>query len=279
MAAELEKLRQDVRNLAGKFKDAGQADLAAILDVDAQSFGAKAKIAKLRGCITFAQDSHARPQEDIFTALRLTPEQVAEHPDQITEDTKAYVGSLVHYDDQGKIIPIFQRLQGVEIYASPERKIQRQILKIDGRLESADQALAELKQAGINQIDYSEDMVKKVTFTKNPRTVELVWLNGYDVGLTAVTTTANRFERGEALGLEKCHEEVGIYQGFADKDQPLNTWYYMAMDTLTDRSGFPRVFGLARGEDGLWLRGRWAGPGDGWYPESQLVFALPQVKA
>lgn len=109
------------------------------------------EIAKSRGFTTFAQDNHARPQEDIFTAFGLIPEQVAQHPDQITEDTKAYVGPLVYYDDQGKITPIFQRLQGVEIYASLERKIRRETLKIDGRLKSPEQALEELKQAGINR--------------------------------------------------------------------------------------------------------------------------------
>lgn len=122
-------------------------------------------------------------------------------------------------------------------------------------------------------------MVRKTPFTGNPRDVELVWLDGYDVGLTEVTTTTNRFERGEALGLEKCHQEVGIYQRFADKDQPLNTGYYMVMETITGCGGYPGVFELVRGAGGLWLGGGWAAPGSRWYPGLQLVFALPQVKA
>lgn len=213
---------------------------------------------------------------DFIKSLGPAPEQVAQHPDQITKDTKAYVGSLVHYDNQGKIIPIFQRLHGVEIYTSPERKIRRETLKIDGRLSSPDQALEELKQAGINKTDYAEDMVRKTPFTGNPRDVELVWLNGFDVGLTEVTTTTNRFGRGEGLGLEKCDQEVGIYQRLTDKAQLLNTWYYIVMETITGRSGDPGVFGLEHDVGGIWLGGTWAMPGNGWDPGSQLVFALPQ---
>lgn len=216
---------------------------------------------------------------DFIKSLGFASEQVAQHPDQITQDTKAYVGSLLHYDGQGRIIPIFDKLVGVEhIYTSPEKRIRRETLRIDGRLKSPEQALAELEQAMIKRSDYGEDMVKKTPFTGDPRDVDLVWLDGYDVGLTDVRITTERFERGMALGLVECDQEVGIYQRFADKDQPLNTWYYMVMDTITVRVGNPFVFRFERNVDGVWLDSKWARHGSCWYPEYQLVFALPQDK-
>ncbi len=54
MSAELKQLGKDTRDLAKKFKDAGQDDLAAQLGKYAQGFNAKSEIAKSRGLETFS---------------------------------------------------------------------------------------------------------------------------------------------------------------------------------------------------------------------------------
>lgn len=74
MGAELEQLRKDTKILAKKFKDAGQDDLAALLDVDAQGFSAKAKIAFARGLKTFnpAVNTKTLPQPEVVVAEPLT---------------------------------------------------------------------------------------------------------------------------------------------------------------------------------------------------------------
>lgn len=56
MSAQLEKLRSEVQALAKQFKEAGQPDLANLLEVDARSFAAKAEIAKIRGLITLERE-------------------------------------------------------------------------------------------------------------------------------------------------------------------------------------------------------------------------------
>lgn len=83
--------------------------------------------------------------------------------------------------------------------------------------------------------------------------------------------------RGQELGFELCPPEVGIYQRKADTKQELGDTYWIAMKPIADRHGYPHVFGLGRGEDGLWLGGIWAYPNYRWSPEYRLVWALPQV--
>lgn len=46
------------------------------------------------------------------------------------------------------------------------------------------------------------------------------------------------------------------------------------MKQIAGRDGFPAVFGLARGEGGLWVGNRWADPGSHWNPGDEFVFSL-----
>ncbi len=48
----------------------------------------------------------------------------------------------------------------------------------------------------------------------------------------------------------------------------------MGMKQITDSGGDPSVFRLERDGGGLWLHGRWATPGDEWYPGHEFVFRL-----
>lgn len=222
----------------------------------------------------------ALSQEEVFASLGFTAEQVAQHPDQITKGTKVYVGSLIHQDSNGKIIPIFDMLKGIEVYVSPDRKIRRQALEIDGRLagKSVAQVVGEFNQAGIDVHEYAKDILRGVKFTGNPRVIELIWLTGYDLGCREVMiNTRDIFEGGNALGLKRCDGEVGLYQRFTDQDQPMNTGYSIATDPIADSNGDPRVLLLTRGADGLGLDTYWAHPDSGWYPGYPFCFRFTQV--
>ncbi len=95
-----------------------------------------------------------------------------------------------------------------------------------------------------------------------------------DLGLTGNPTTDQIYEKANSLGLDLCPAEVGPYQRLADKDQEMNTLYWIAMKQITDSDGHPVVFRLTRGTDGSWLLGRWAGPDGRWRPGYRLVFSL-----
>lgn len=289
MAAELERLRQDVRALAKKFKDAGQTDLAELLDVDARGFGTKAKIARDRGVLTFvlptgktAVLTPKSPQEQIQASLGfldLDPEQVVCYPDRITESTRAYVGDLVHRDGQGKIVPIFERLRNVDyIYTEQGKRIPHWRLEIGGKSDTADGLVSSIEDVGMRVSDWAKDIMRTQKFAEalraDAKPVDLVLLEVSDLGYAKGGTTKQIFGRGNELGLDLCDSRVGPYQRMADRDQEMNTWYWIAMDPMTGSGGDPHVFGLERSEGGIWLDGAWMGPGHRWHPGRRVVFSL-----
>lgn len=152
---------------------------------------------------------------------------------------------------------------------------RRETLVIGGK--SLQQLEEEHDQAGIKVSPYVEDMLYHKDFTtlKIPQTIDLVWVQVKDFGLTGGGTTKEIFARADALPfLGRCPAEVGPHQRLADEDQPLDTRYCIAMNTIPDRGGRPRVFMLGHREDGLWLNDYWVDPDDRWDPGDQFVFSL-----
>ena len=89
--------------------------------------------------------------------------------------------------------------------------------------------------------------------------------------LTGNPTTEQIYERADRLNWDLCPAEVGPHLRLAYKDQPMNELLYIGMKQIAGRSGDPRVFSVARFDDGSWLNGRWARPTSRWNPTSQFV--------
>ena len=208
------------------------------------------------------------PEEDMLVIFECTREQIASTPKEINQNIKAYVGKL----EPG----IFDKIQEYNIeyiYTSfPEGKIRLENLKIGGK--TAEILEQELRAKKINISGYAEDMMKGKDFTtlKNPEEITLVRLTVRDLGFEMGATTKEIYQKVEELGLELCPAEAGPNLRLKYTDQPLNEWFCIGMKQIADSGGDPYVFGLARGGDGLWLGGHWAGPADGWNPEGGFVF-------
>lgn len=162
-------------------------------------------------------------------------------------------------------------------YAIPEGLGVRSTLEIGGKL--ADQLETEAKRVR-DVSGYVSDMMHNPKFTtlEEVTPVELIKLPISALGLSGTPTTRQILERfpqcrvGE-YALELCRAEVGPHQAIKDK-QPLNDWYYIMHEPISDRYGYPGVFVLGRHDYGLWLSGRWAKPGNEWDPGLQVMFAL-----
>jgi hypothetical protein len=208
-------------------------------------------------------------EQDMPIVFDCEPTDIAHTPDDITENTKAYVGSLAP--------GIFQKLPDSceHIYTSfPERKIRRTQIEIGGK--TATELETEMTQAGIQIAPYANDMLHSTAFETKSKSEEadLVRLSVADLGFSNGTTIEEVYAKAKELGLSLCSAEVGPRYRLSYKDQPMNELEYIGMEQIAVSVGYPFVFHVSHDDNGLWLGGRWASPGFRWYPLHGFVFRL-----
>jgi hypothetical protein len=218
------------------------------------------------------------PEEDMLVILGCERSQIARNPGEINQNTKAYVGPLVHYDQQGQIIPIFKLFKRCNIkcvYTSfPEGKIIFDTIEIGGK--SAEQLEAEIKKIGglINLCAKSMLHSQDFTTLKNPTSLDIVRLKVSDLGFDSLATTDQIYKRAQELGIDLCPAEVGPHLRLKDQNQPIGNWYCIGMKKISGSVRGPDVFMVDRFGERLWLHVILAEPGVRWLPRSQFVFAL-----
>lgn len=210
----------------------------------------------------------------IVEGLSFKPEEIAITRKQITPTTKIFVGELFP--------GFFKWLPGsIEyVYTSfPEGKIRGETILRETIIAGGESGIEYeqvLTQRGINISDWAKDMLGSKDFATLPRPekVNLVRLTVGGLGFTDNPTTDQVYQKAQELGLELCPPEVGPELRLKYQDQPLYEWTYIGMKQIADSGGRPYVFGLARREDGFWLGGSWADPGDRWNLGDEFVFRL-----
>jgi len=270
-----EKKNQDMKQLTAienkiqKGQELNRADLVFLYEIDSaiQGFGYQKdpRIAELR--------SQRDPKADAPLVFDCEANQIAWGQNEITENTKAYIGPLFPN--------IFQILKHLEyLYtAFPEGRIVRNTIDIGG--QTKEELQAEMKRQNIQIYGYAQSMLDSKDFTtaKKSEPADLVRLKVRDFNLPN-PTMENIYRKAEELGLELCPAEVGPQYRLQYTDQPSDEYLYIAMKQIADSDGSPGVFGLGRVTDGLWLSRSWAWPADGWYPAYEFVFrSRPSTKA
>ena len=203
------------------------------------------------------------PSEDAPVVIGCSPDEIALKPEDINENTKAYIG---------KLFPgIFAK--GLEhIYTSfPEGKIQRYNVEIGGKTK--DQLKEELKAKKIYIDSYADSLLESKDFETYPNIEEvvLIRLTVKDIGFPNGATTDEIYKRAKELGLELCAPEVGprLRLAYSGTD-----WMRIGMKQINDRDGDPNVFYLYRGGAELGLCASDAGPDGHWRDGYTWVFAL-----
>lgn len=270
---QIEKKTRDTQSLT---KD----ELVFLYEMDGaiEGFGYQKdpRIAELR--------SHRNPTEDMPIIFDCTPDQIATSADQITENTKAYVGALTP--------GIFDKIQEYNIEyiytAFPEGRIQIEKDFEVGplSLEDFERKATEYNRTVTDESlkikvgDYAKDMFQKLGTKECPALKETEKLSLVRLtvdglfGDTRTHAADEIYARAENLGLELCPPEVGPMKRLQDTKQHMYDWYRIAMRQIPDRLGGPRVFSVERDNDGLWLHDRWTPPEDGCDPEFQFMFRL-----
>ncbi len=163
----------------------------------------------------------------------------------------------------------------LKLHSSLEGKARQEIITIGGK--TAQELLGELAQNGFRVSSYARSMMENPDFTTlpSPEQIDLVHLQVKNLDIKKSCPTTNEiYKKAQYLGLELCPAEVGPQYRLQIKNQPMNEWFYLEMKPIPGSDGDPHVFHLAHDDDGLWLYGPWAEPGDGWYPERGFVFSL-----
>lgn len=254
-----------IDNKVKKGEELSKEDLVFIYEIDSkiQGFGYQRdpRIKELR--------AKRNPDEDMLIVFECSKEQIAHTPDEINENTKAYVGKL----EKG----IFQKIpENLEhIYTSfPENKVHKENIEIGGK--TAEQLEDELRQSGINISDNAKFMLEGREFTtsKNVEGVTLVRLTVADLGFESTATTDDIYERAKELGLDCCPAEVGPHYRLKYQNQPMGEWINIGMKQIAGSDRRPSVFDLGRDGGSRWLYDNWASPVYGWPPRDEFVFSL-----
>jgi len=212
-------------------------------------------------------------EEDMLVIFECAREEIAHVPNQITENTKAYVGQL----EPG----IFQKIpKNLEhVYTSfPDKPIRREKVEIGGKTK--EELMSEMESSGINVSEYAKGMMEEPDFVigKSEKAV-LIRLTVADLGFKTNATTDQIYKRAEELGLELCPADTGPNYRLKYRNQPLDEYLCMGMNQITDPDGSPFVFKLERDGRGLWLNVNWAWPDSEWAPDYEFVFRLRETEA
>ena len=211
--------------------------------------------------------SQRNPQEDAPIVLSCSPEQIAWHQDEITENTKAYIGPL---------FPGIFQTNLEHIYTSfPEGEIANFNATIGG--QNKEELQKELAQGKFEVSSSAKALMNNPEFStaEKQENMELVFLTVKDLGFPQGTKTADIYQKAKDLGLELCPAELGPQLRLQYMNQPMNEWLYVGMKQMSDSDGRPFVFQLARYDDGeRWLDDYWAKPDRKWHPRSRFVFRL-----
>ncbi len=259
---KFDKKSQDMKHVTAlvKKEEKGEQftkdDLVFLYEIDApiEGFGYEKdpRITELR--------NQRNTKEDAPVVFECAPDQIATNQNEITENTKAYIGPL---------FPGIFKKDIEHLYtAFPEGKFKTFKTKIGGK--TVEEYKTEIKQKNIIS-KYAEFLLDSKDFTtsKNIEDIDLVRLTVKDLGFPSGATTDEIYKRAEELGLELCPPEVGPALRMA---YSVGEHLRIAMKQITDRGGDPGVFSLRRNGDGLWLSASDAKPAYRWYAGSNFVF-------
>jgi hypothetical protein len=211
--------------------------------------------------------------EDALTIFEITEEQLATKKEEVTEQTKIYIGEL--YPNIFKELP-----QDIEhIYTSfPEEKVYIETITIPEEPKTPEQYEQELEKNGMKLGDWGKDILQKADLTEG---------KGQTYKLIIPTVTSLGFKKGAARAeIQARAKELGFGQNLLPaitgpelrlqmKDQKQGEWILIDMEAVPDRRGLPRVFDVSRNSVKLWLDadfGR-ADAGSEWPGNGRWAFA------
>lgn len=210
--------------------------------------------------------SRRNVQEDMLVIFECTLDQIAHEPNEINENTKAYIGEWnIDIFETVRLYPNITHL-----YESfPDEKIFMQTLKTDPKIYFPEKAKQELDDRNIYISPLGKDILKKTEFSKKRQTYELVAFTVSQLGFPEGATTEEIYRKALERGLKLCPAEVGPYLRLQNSEK---MWRLIAMEPIADRDGDPGLFFLYWDDVQLVLSGISVKPSLRWSPDAYFVF-------
>jgi hypothetical protein len=198
------------------------------LDAPIEGFGYERdpRIEELRGT--------RNQKEDLPILFDCTPDQIAYGTNDISENTKAYIGAwtpdIMHLLPGG-VTDIYERF--------PDRKVFMRTIETDPTIRNADDAIKKLEAEGYRISDWAKDMLKKVRWSGEKQSFELASFSVKAFGFPGNATYADICKKAKTLGLDLVPEEAGPAIRRAYPDQQSGEYLRVAMNPITDADGYP----------------------------------------
>lgn len=109
--------------------------------------------------------------------------------------------------------------------------------------------LSELEKDGHYVSSWAKELIKKMPLEGKIEKIDLCKMTLAEMGFTKPATWAQILERVKELG-DVCPPEAGPLLRLADTEQKNGSWYYVAIEPITDSGGGPYVFYVGRHDDG-----------------------------
>ena len=262
----------EIKNKTKADEDLNQEDLKFLYEVDSkiEGFGYvdDPRIKELR--------NGRNLEADLLVLFDCEPAQIARTPEQVDQNTKAYIGPLF-----SGIFSKFPELKNVYVENFPEGKITRGKFTTEGKTGPQKQSELEAREIKISEFSKSMLQSPEFTVTKAGEKITTVRLRVRDLFSDENSHTYSEIlSRANELGLDFLPHETAADLLLSDdeKNQPrMGEWFTVVSEKISDRDGRPSVFRLDRRVDGLWLRDRWASPTREWGPDCEFVFGLRNV--
>lgn len=188
--------------------------------------------------------SERNPKEDAPIIFECEPENIAWKPEDVRENTKAYIGPLFENIFQTNIKYIFTSF--------PERNIRKIHTTIGGKNKM--ELGLELNKENIKMSKTANEMLLNNDFRtlKNIEKIDLVVLTVNNLGFPKGATKDEIYKKAEELGLELCPAETGPYVRLLYNGASWS-WILVGMNEINDNKNEPHIFSMDCDDEGLWL--------------------------
>ena len=169
---------------------------------------------------------------------------------------------------------VFRRINSGEWVVSASKPVEMPVWKTVklGTCKTPEEYRKALKKAGRRIGDWGDDILGRITCSKEEVDFDLVVQSVADLDFKSGARYADICAKAQELGFELCPAEVRPALRLQYGDQPKGEWLRIAMEAIVGRGGSLDIFGVRHDDDGLWLRGSSGRPDRVWFADDRFVF-------